>query len=162
MLLLVWGVVLLATQAGRDAAALGDGLLLTLAVLVGGSAAVALVIGGVDALWRVAVAPLAHVEAEATGGVAVLGRGRLGAGLRRVEPRFPLPTLRPYAVVVPRRRGLTVSFGDWGVVVPWARSRGWSGGGCWWACVRARPSRSSWPARGADASRWSWSSRPDR
>jgi hypothetical protein len=80
VLLLVWGVVLLATQAGRDAAALGDGLLLTLAVLVGGSAAVALVIGGVDALWRVAVAPLAHVEAEATGGVAVLGRGRLGAG----------------------------------------------------------------------------------
>ncbi|PPH11901.1 hypothetical protein C5C36_10885 [Rathayibacter sp. AY1G1] len=121
VLLIVWGVVLLATQAGRDAAALGDGLLLTLAVLVGGSASVALVIGGVDALWRVAVAPLAHVEAEATGGVTVLGRGRLGAGLRRVEPRFPLPTLRPYAVVVPRRRGLTVSFGDWGIVVPWAR-----------------------------------------
>jgi hypothetical protein len=118
---ILWALIFVVTQLQRDAEALGRGLLLASAVLVGGSAVVAAVVAGADALWRSAAAPLAHVEAEASGGVVVLGRSRLGPGLRRIEPRFPLPTLRPYAVVVPRRAGLRVSLGSWGVDVPWSR-----------------------------------------
>lgn len=68
--------------------------------------------------------PLAHVEAEAGDGEVVLGRGDLVDVLRWTEPRLPKRISRPYAVVVPGVRGLSVSLRRYVVVVPWSRVRG--------------------------------------
>ncbi|MDY0912375.1 hypothetical protein [Rathayibacter festucae] len=67
--------------------------------------------------------PLAHVEAEADDGEVVLGRGDLVDVLRWLEPRLPRRISRPYAVVVPGARGLSVSLRSHVVIVPWSRVR---------------------------------------
>ncbi|QHC63330.1 hypothetical protein GSU69_12000 [Rathayibacter festucae] len=92
-------------------------------VAVGVALATGLVLVVVRSVARAVAGPLAHVEAEASDGEVVLSRGDLVDVLRWVEPRLPRRISRPYAVVVPAARGLSVSFRSHVVIVPWSRVR---------------------------------------
>lgn len=118
------GFVLVHSIGTRSPELLGRVLATTGTVVVLGSISVALVVAVVRAVARSVSAPMAHVEAAATGGFAVLGGGRVLRHLRWVEPRFPRRVRRSYVVVVPREKGLTLSLRPYLVIIPWSRVKG--------------------------------------